>query len=67
MSLFSSFILVSFCLPESKLEKHNNVGQACQPPLKKAVSCNHCFLKGGAATCSHTFAKEMTPSLGKCR
>lgn len=40
MLFFSRFILVYFSLPESKLEKHNNVWQGCQFqwPKKKAMS-----------------------------
>lgn len=35
MSFFSRFILVYFSLSDSKLEKHNNVWQGCQPAVKK--------------------------------
>lgn len=44
MPLLSRFILVYFSLPESKLEKHNNVWQCCQPAVKKKKK-KGCVLK----------------------
>lgn len=44
-------------------------GKPIKPQQKKKgrVLKAYAFLKGGATTCSHTYTKYMTPSLGKCR